>query len=165
MLKSLPLDHGVAPACYILPHVNYSRRDLNLLFPAAAVAMNAATKAAAQNAPLASNTYRFEDLAVHSNGPIRSRPVLRGETHTGLAIELHMTELAPGQAPHPPHRHVHEEMVMIQEGTLEVTIAGRAATLGPGSSAFVASNDHHGWRNVGTTRALYFVLALGHDNA
>jgi len=152
-------------ACYILPHVNYSRRDLHLLLPAAFAAINAATNAAAQNAPLTSNAYKFEDLAVHASGQNRSRPILQGETHTGLPIELHMTELAPGQAPHPPHRHLHEEMVMVQEGTLEVTIAGRAATLGPGSSAFVASNDHHGWRNVGTTRALYFVLALGRDSA
>lgn len=158
-----------SPGCYILPLVNYSRRDLTLLFPAALAAINVATNAAGQNtpqnAPLTSNTYRFEDLAVHSSGANRSRAILQGETHTGLPIELHMTELAPGQAPHPPHRHVHEEMIMIHEGTLEVTIAGRAATLGPGSSAFVASNDHHGWRNVGTTRALYFVLALGRDNA
>ena len=153
----------VSPACYILPLVNYSRRDLNLLFPAAVVAMNAATKAAAQNTPLMSNTYKFEDLAVHPSGPNRSRPILQGETHTGLPIELHMTELAPGQAPHPPHRHVHEEMIMIHEGTLEVTIAGRSATLGPGSVAYVASGEEHGWRNVGTTRAQYFVLAVGQE--
>ena len=155
----------VSPACYILPLVNYSRRDLNLLFPGALAAINAAAQSKPPNTPLTSNTYRFEDLAVHPSGPNRSRPVLQGQTHIGLPIELHMTELAPGQAPHPPHRHVHEEMIMIHEGTLEVTIAGHAATLGPGSSAFVASNDHHGWRNVGTTRALYFVLALGRDNA
>ncbi len=74
-----------------------------------------------------------------------------------------MTELAPGEAPHPPHHHVHEEMVLIQEGSLEVTITGRSAKLGPGSAAYVASNEEHGWRNVGTTRARYFVLALGQD--
>jgi quercetin dioxygenase-like cupin family protein len=149
--------------------VNYSRRDLHLLFPAALAGVNAAGQNTPPDTPrkkpLTSNTYRFEDLAVHPSGLNRSRPVLQGETHTGFPIELHMTELAAGQAPHPPHRHVHEEMIMIQEGTLEVTIAGRAATLGPGSSAIVASNEHHGWRNVGATRALYFVLALGRDNA
>ena len=31
-----------------------------------------------------------------------------------------------------------------------VTIAGRSANLGPGSVAYVASNEEHGWRNVGT---------------
>jgi quercetin dioxygenase-like cupin family protein len=77
---------------------------------------------------------------------------------------MHITELAPGLAPHPPHHHAHEEMIMIHEGTLEVTIAGRSTKLGPGSVAYVASNEEHGWRNVSATRARYFVLALGREN-
>ena len=52
---------------------------------------------------------------------------------------------------------------MIHEGTMEVTISGKSAKLGPGSSAFVASNEEHGWKNAGTGRALYFVLALGRE--
>jgi quercetin dioxygenase-like cupin family protein len=141
--------------------MEYSRRDLALL-PLFAAA--AATSAAA-GAPLTSNTYRFEDLPVKTNGQNRSRAILKGETHSGFPIEMHLTELAPGQAPHPPHHHVHEEMVMMVEGTLEVTISGRSVTLGPGSSAYAASNEEHGWRNTGSSRALYFVLALGRDQS
>jgi quercetin dioxygenase-like cupin family protein len=138
--------------------VNYSRRDLSLLLSGLAAA-----SATAQNAALPSKSYRFEDLPVRDNGPNRARAILKGETHAGFPIELHMTELAAGLAPHPPHRHVHEEMVLIHEGTLEVTISGRSAKLGPGSVAYVASGEEHGWRNVGTTRAQYFVLALGQE--
>jgi len=58
---------------------------------------------------------------------------------------------------------VHEEMVMVREGSLEVTISGKAVTLGPGSVAYVASNEEHGWSNAGTTTASYFVLSLGRD--
>ena len=85
--------------------------------------------------------------------------------HAGLPIELHMTELAPGEAPHPPHHHVHEEMVILHQGTLEVTIMGHSVKLEPGSVAYVASGEEHGWRNVGTTPAQYYVLALGRDDA
>ena len=145
--------------------MNYSRRDLSILLPALAGCAAAAQSAGAGNTALASGIYRFEDLPVHTTGPNLLRPIFEGQTHAGVPIELHMTELAPGEAPHPPHRHVHEEMLLIRDGTLEVTIAGKSATLGPGSVAFVRSNDHHGWRNVGTTRAQYFVLALGRDNA
>ncbi len=141
--------------------MEYSRRDVGLL-PLFAVA--AATSAAAAT-PLVSKTFRFEDLPVKTNGQNRSRAILNGETHSGFPIEMHMTELAAGQAPHPPHHHVHEEMVMMVDGTLEVTISGRSVTLGPGSSAYVASNEEHGWRNTGTSRALYFVLALGRDQS
>jgi quercetin dioxygenase-like cupin family protein len=142
--------------------MNFSRRDLGLLSLAATTVGSTASAAAT---PLPSKTYRFEDLTVKDNGKTRSRAILNGETHSGFPIEMHMTELAPGEAPHPPHHHVHEEMIMIHEGTLEVTISGNAVKLGPGSSTYVASNEEHGWKNVGTTHALYFVLALGRDQA
>jgi quercetin dioxygenase-like cupin family protein len=141
--------------------VSYSRRDLTLLLPALAAANLAAQKKGA----LPSKTYSFQELAVRANGKNSTRPVFDGETHTGFPIELHETELGPGLAPHPPHHHVHEEMIMIREGTLEVTIAGKAAQIGPGSVAYVASGEEHGWRNVGSTQAHYCVLALGREKA
>jgi quercetin dioxygenase-like cupin family protein len=63
--------------------------------------------------------------------------------------------------PHPSHRHRQEEMFLIREGTVEVTIAGRSTRLGPGGVAFIASNEEHGILNAGSTHAEYFVLALG----
>jgi quercetin dioxygenase-like cupin family protein len=86
--------------------------------------------------------------------------MLDGKTQTGYRIEMHQTELAPGMAPHAPHRHVHEELILVWQGTVEVTISGKSVTLGPGSAAYVASNEEHGWRNVGTVQAHYFVLTL-----
>ena len=140
--------------------MDQSRRHLALLFPALAAA-----SARAQSSALPSKAYNYDDLPVRNNGENRQRAVFKGETHTRYAVELHETELAPGMAPHPPHQHVHEEMVIIREGKLEVTISGRNATLGPGSVVFIASNEHHGWRNVGAARARYFVMALGRDTA
>jgi quercetin dioxygenase-like cupin family protein len=142
--------------------MNYSRRDFGLFFPAL---LAAAGVAGTQAPALQSKTYSFDDLPVRTNGQNKIRAVLDGKTHEGFPVEMHITELAPGLAPHPPHHHVHEEMIMVREGTLEVTIAGRGAKLGPGSVAYVASNEEHGWRNVGTARAQYFVLALGRENA
>ena len=136
--------------------MNYSRRDLTLLLPALAAA-----SASAEGTALKSKVYPFADLPVKANGANKTRAVLDGDTHTGFRIETHITELPPGGAPHPPHHHVHEEMIMIQEGTMEVTISGSAQKLGPGSVAFVASNEEHGWRNVGDTNARYFVVAFG----
>ena len=136
--------------------MNYSRRDVSLLLSALAAAQ-------AQSTVLPSKTYSYPDLPVKVNGSNRQRAVLSGATHSGFPVNLHMTELGPGQAPHAPHHHAHEEMIMIHEGTLEVTIAGRISRLGPGSIAYVASGEEHGWRNVGTGQANYFVLALGQE--
>jgi quercetin dioxygenase-like cupin family protein len=137
--------------------MTYSRRDLSLLLPA----LLAANANAADPAPLASKTYRFEDLPVRDTGLNHSRAMLNGLTHNGFPVEMHQTELAPGQAPHPPHHHVHEEMILVREGTMEVTISGKVSTIGPGGAALVASGEEHGWKNVGTTQAHYFVIALG----
>ena len=130
-----------------------SRRDLGLLF--------AAMQASAQDT-LPSKMYRYEDLAVKPSGTggNKSRAILDGKTHTGYRIEIHETELAAGLAPHPPHQHVHEEVVIVREGTLEVTILGKSERLTPGSVAYVASNEMHGWKNVGTGRAVYTILTL-----
>ena len=138
-----------------------SRREFNLLIAALAAAANAP----AQNEILPAKAFRFEALPETAGATTRIRQMLKGETHSGFLIDLHVTELAAGQMPHAPHRHVHEELVMIREGELEVTIAGRTSRLGAGSAAYLASNVEHGWKNIGTTPARYFVLALGTDKA
>jgi quercetin dioxygenase-like cupin family protein len=132
-----------------------TRRDLTLM-SAAFIAAAKAQKAAPVTLP--SKTYRFEDLVLKGN----SRAVFDGMTHTGFHVDLHETQLAPGAMPHQPHRHDHEEIIMIREGTIEVTNEGNVSTVGPGGVIYNASNDLHGMKNIGETMAHYFVVALGH---
>jgi quercetin dioxygenase-like cupin family protein len=139
--------------------MDYSRRDLSMI-----LAVLAAGTASAQKKVLPSTAWRYEDLPVRTNGANKQRAVFNGATHTGFGIELHETELAPGEMPHPAHHHVHEEMIIIREGAMAVTISGKTSELGPGSVALVASNEEHGWRNVGKTRARYMVMALGRES-
>jgi quercetin dioxygenase-like cupin family protein len=136
---------------------HFSRRDLCLMLPALA----ASTAFAAEKPVLQSKVYEFNDLPAHTHGALTTRPVFEGYTHDGFRIALHESDLAPGGMPHPPHHHAHEETFMIREGTLEVTIEGKVSRAGPGSVVYVASNQEHGARNVGTTHAQYFVLELG----
>lgn len=133
-----------------------TRRDLTLLSAGFLAAAAKAQKTALE--PLPSKTYRFEDLPLKGN----SRPVLDGLTHTGFHIDLHETQLAPGASPHAPHKHDHEEVIMIRQGTIEVTNEGKVSTVGPGGVIYNASNDMHGMKNIGDTMAHYFVIALGH---
>ncbi len=136
-----------------------SRRNFCGLLPVFASAGFADEKS-----PLASKAYPLESLPVRVSGAYKSRHVLQGLTHGGFPIEVHESELAPGAMPHPPHHHVHEEMFFIREGKLEITVGGETTRIGPGSAAFVASNDEHSVKNVGTAPALYFVVALGSDS-
>lgn len=136
-----------------------SRRGFCLLTPV----LFASATLPAEESHLPSKTYRFQDLPVNASGQNAFRPVLEGLADSGCRIELHETDLAPGGMPHPAHRHQHEEMFLIREGTVEVTLGARKFRLGPGGVAFVASNEEHGIHNAGTTHAQYFVIALGSD--
>jgi len=141
--------------------MKYSRRRFGMCLPALA----GATLSAQQKAALPSAALKFEDFKVKDNGKTKSRAVFNGETHTGFPIEMHITELAPGESPHPPHRHVHEEMMCIQKGMLDATVNGKTTRLGPGSVFYLFSNDEHGVRNPGPDPAQYFVIALGSEKA
>lgn len=139
--------------------MTYSRRDMCLLV----TALTASPGGAAQKTTLPSKAFRYEELPVHEKNGNQSRPIMSGELHNGCYLEVHQTRLPPGAMPHPPHHHVHEEMFLIREGTLEVTINGQITHLGPGSVGFAGSNDEHGVRNIGTIPAEYFVVAMGKE--
>lgn len=142
--------------------MNLSRRDLRFVLPALAASAGRA-QSGGTPAKLPSGGFPFADLPVKANGQNKSRAIMNGLTHSGFAIEVHETDLAPGAAPHAPHHHVHEEMVIVVEGTIEFTVNGKPSRLGPGSVAYAASNDEHGQRNVGDGIARYVVVALGRD--
>ena len=142
--------------------MDYSRRDLSVLVPL----LFAAQASATDSNILSSKAFAFESLPVKesSNGN-KTWQVFKGETHEGFPIDMHITQLSAGNMPHPAHHHVHEEMVMMIEGTLEVTILGQSTKIGPGGLAYVHSNEEHGWKNIGDAAARYYVLALGHQSS
>jgi len=120
----------------------------------------AAADATAQDKGIPTPVFNFENLPPKPSGS-RSRPILDGKIYNGCPLEIHATELPPGGAPHAAHHHEHEEMFLVREGTLQATVSGKVSNLGPGSMVFVHSNEEHGVKNVGTTTAHYFVIALG----
>ena len=144
---------------YIFESMKPTRRDLSLLFPALLAAAESAKPV------LPSKCYEFSELPLKVDPKTHNetRQVFDGSTHTGYPINLHITTLAPGLMPHAAHHHEHEEAIFIKEGTMEVTILGEATRIGPGSVAYVKSNEEHGWKNVGAGPATYFVLAFGED--
>jgi len=139
-----------------------TRRELFSLLPAMLMPALLPFEASAEQDPaIPSTMYPFEKLPVHTSNGTEGRHVLKGKLATGESLEVHETTLAPGGAPHPPHRHVHSEMWLIRQGTVEITVNGASSQLGPGAVGFVHSNDEHGIKNVGATPASYFVVAIG----
>lgn len=143
-----------------------NRREMLLAVSAmaaiSAISAEAQTKSTAETALSHSTVYPFDKLPIkHSANGGASRAVLRGVLPTGESIEMHETTLPPGQMPHPPHRHLHSELMMVRTGTLEINNDGKLETIGPGGVFLAASNVMHGIKCVGDTPANYFVIAIG----
>jgi quercetin dioxygenase-like cupin family protein len=109
---------------------------------------------------IGSKVFKWEDLQSRVTPNGERRDVAENATPTLAVFECHITTLNPGKESHPPHRHPQEELIIAKEGTLEVHINGRTQVAGPGSTFFYASNDAHAVRNVGDTRATYWVINL-----
>jgi quercetin dioxygenase-like cupin family protein len=88
------------------------------------------------------------------------RDVLKGSTVTMENLTFHITTVNAGEASHAAHRHPDEELILIKEGTLEVTINGQSQRAGEGSIFLFAPDDLHGMRNAGDTRATYHVIRM-----
>jgi quercetin dioxygenase-like cupin family protein len=141
-----------------------TRRDLAFLLPAfAAIDAQAQT---AQDTALPSKAYKFDEIPAKASGTGNvniTRSILKGQLHSGFALEVHETELPPGGAPHPPHRHLHVEMFVVLEGSVDFMVNGATTRLPPGSAGFAASNDLHGISNGSNARCRYAVFELGSD--
>ena len=144
-----------------------TRRDLALIIPvlgavAGSAAADAQSESSAPPLTIHSQVFLFDKLPVHSSsGGAATRPVLHGALPTGEIVEIHETTLMPGQMPHPAHQHVHTEFMLIREGSLEFILDGRSEPFGPGGVAYARSGEMHGLKNVGSTPAHYFVIAIG----
>ena len=138
------------------------RREMCAMLPAVAIPAALANAMGADEAKvLPSEMFPFEKMIARKGAVAEIRSVMKGKLATSESIEVHQTTLAPGGMPHPPHRHIHSEMWLIREGTVELTVEGKSTQMGPGSVGFVHSNDEHGIKNVGNAPATYFVVAIG----
>ena len=159
--------------------MKYSRRDLGLLLPALAAASAAAQSTESTGAPAAAaaaensiekmpvmktKAFLYNEIPVTVNGKNKSRRMFTAKTHTGFKIESHQSDIAPGEVNHPPHQHLREEMMLVRLGTMELTISGKPYRLGPGDVGVIGSNEIHNAKNVGTTRAEYFIVNIGRDD-
>lgn len=134
-----------------------TRRELFVALSAAAVTDGAF---ALDDKPtvMGSAVFDWNSIAAKPNASGSVRSFFKARTATLEELELHATTLGPGKAPHPPHRHPNEEMIILWKGTLEALENGEWKRVGPGSVIFNASNQLHGLRNSGTEEAVYHVI-------
>ena len=136
-----------------------SRRDLSLLLPALAAA-GAREQQAAPVEPMTSKAYSTDSIPYKGDENKRSREFFLAATHAGFMVEVHETNLGSGIEAHPPHQHVHEEIMVVTAGSLEANMDGVRHTVPAGSVLLFGSNKPHNVRNPGTVTAKYYVIEL-----
>ena len=137
-----------------------TRRDLAMVILATTATFTITFLVMAQERTrlMSSTVFAWDKLEVKSTNKGARREVFDSATATLDRLECHITTINAGLSPHDPHRHPDEELIIVKDGTLEVTINGATQKAEPGSVLFYASNDLHGLKNIGETPATYHVI-------
>jgi len=114
---------------------------------------------AQKNDSLPPRVYAWSELEPKKEETRIIRQFMEGSTTALSQLVVHASTIEPGKAAHPPHVHADvEELVIVKEGQVKITIKGESKILGPGSIAFAMPGDEHGFNNAGNTTATYYVL-------
>lgn len=106
-----------------------------------------------------SGVYAWNERPVEQQETRERRPFFKGSTTHLSHFEVHASTLEAGKQPHGSHTHDREEeLVLVREGTLQVTIGRETHLLGPGSIALILPGDEHGFSNAGDTPASYYIM-------
>jgi len=94
-----------------------------------------------------------------------SSGVFRGRVRGVRSWACHVSVLAPGASPHPPHRHAEEEILLVLDGEVEVVVPDVAAAGGlervrltPGQFAYYPRDFAHTLQAVGDDPATYLMF-------
>ena len=120
--------------------------------------LGAAATLVAQKPALHSTVFDWTTANTKPNDWGAVRQVMRDRTPTLDELEIHISTLKPGQSPHAPHQHQHEELLILKEGTLDTFQSGITRRVGAGGIIFQASNEMHNVTKVGQTPATYYVI-------
>ena len=135
-----------------------TRRDFIIATVTVCLTLGVVSLAQSDKPKMQSSVFDWNSVAAKPTKTGASRGFFKAPTATLDELECHVTTLNPGEAPHAPHQHPEEELIIVKEGTLEAMQNGTTKRAGPGSIIFEASNQPHGLRNVGQTSATYFVI-------
>jgi (S)-ureidoglycine aminohydrolase len=113
----------------------------------------------AQQDTLPARVYNLATLSTAKDSSRDRIQFMDGSTSVLANLEVHLTILEPGKAAHPPHTHTNqEELIIVKEGLLKVTIKGKSKILSAGGLALSLPGDEHGAVNAGKTKAAYYIV-------
>jgi (S)-ureidoglycine aminohydrolase len=132
------------------------RFDIREIFFVLLLFVSSVTKAQFQQIP--STVYRWDGGTVSKKANSQQRVLLEGATPAFTHMKVHATTVAADEAAHPGHEHADEELIIVKEGQLTVTIEGKTETLEKGSVALIMPGDEHALNNNGKQPVTYYIM-------
>ena len=115
--------------------------------------------ASAQLKSIESGIYGWKNLPVKVEEGRETRHVMEGTSAHFEYLEIHATTQMPGIKPRPAHANEDiEEIIIVKEGKLQMTIGDQTAILGAGSVMLVPPQTMHALENIGDTNLTYYVM-------
>jgi len=105
---------------------------------------------AAPEKPIRSGVFQWADLAEKPAGDTGSaRIYCEGVTGVTEKFVTGSFTLKAGMEPHPPHKHVEEEILIVSEGEGSIHLNGKEIPAKKGTVMYSEAWDVHGIRNTG----------------
>lgn len=113
----------------------------------------------AQNKPIESKVYAWKDLVVNKRPQGESRPILEGTTPDFKLCKVHASTLLPkNRMRKEAYSQENEELIIVKDGELTVTIEGKTKVLKAGGIALIMSSDIRETENRSNDNTTYYVF-------
>lgn len=110
--------------------------------------------------------YAWSKLQPKKGKAAINRQIFQGNTLDLAYFEMHATTLEPGKAAHPAHSHGDtEEVIIVKQGIVTITINGHSTAIGPSSVAVIMPGDEHRVENAGSENATYYIVKMKSQSA
>jgi (S)-ureidoglycine aminohydrolase len=112
-----------------------------------------------QSKPIESKVYFWNNLVVNKKSQGESRPILDGTTPDFKLCKVHASTLLPkSRMRKESYMQENEELIIVKEGELTVTIEGKTKVLKAGGLALIMSNDVRETENRSDGNTTYYVF-------
>lgn len=112
----------------------------------------------AQTTPLNSGVFHANESFTSRPEAIEKKQILKGSTIDLAFIDVHIITLPAGGALLDQQHSDLEEMLILKEGRLQVTLGMAQHDVGPGSVVLALPGETHHYQNAGNTPAMVYVF-------
>lgn len=134
------------------------------LIPLVVITFFAQNVCFAQEKVSESKVFRWDDLAVVKRPQGEARLILEGSTPHFKLFKIHATTVVPkGRMRKEAYTQENEELIIVKEGELTVTIEGKTKVLKAGGIALIMSGDMRETVNLSESNTTYYVFQYKKD--